>query len=460
MLIRSLFRVAPALQYPGLRLLMTASTFESIGFMGEQVIVGWLALELTNNPVIVGAALAARSAPLFALGLIAGTIADMVDRRTLMRFLNIGMTAVVISVGGLILTNNLQVWHIFAFSIIGGCMAALYQTARQSFTFDVVGAGNLISGMAYVGLGMRLGGLLGALAVGFLTERSGSAVIAIAAALGWEVDTEYAGAGAAYLMLAVGYIIAAVLLSLIRSAGQAAPTLRKPTQASSRTRSPVVQNLIDFVEHLRHNTALMILILMVASTEILGFSSAAAFPNFARDVLGVGAAGLGIMTSFRSVGAVGGILILTPFREVGRKGAVLVAVVVVFGAALMLLGQTPLLGTVLAPVLERLPLIGWLFGGSNTTFLIALSAITIIGAMMALSDVFSQSLMQSIVPNEQRGRAMGAWVVSVGMAPVGNLQVGWIVGALGVGVALTANGIALAAIALVIISLYGRLRRM
>ena len=79
---------------------------------------------------------------------------------------------------------------------------------------------------------------------------------------------------------------------------------------------------------------------------------------------------------------------------------------------------------------------------------------------MALSDIFSQSMMQNIVPNEQRGRAMGAWVVGIGTAPIGNLQVGQLVSVIGVGIALSANGIALALVGLGIFAFYGRMRRM
>lgn len=60
--------------------------------------------------------------------------------------------------------------------------------------------------------------------------------------------------------------------------------------------------------------------------------------------------------------------------------------------------------------------------------------------------------MQSVVPNEQRGRAAGAWQVAVGFGPFGNLQAGYIAGIAGLSVALTLNGgllFALAGVSLV-----------
>ena len=414
------------MRYRDLRVLMSASFFDAIGFMGEQVIIGWLVLELTDNPFMVGVALGLRMAPLFFLGIPAGAIADMVDRRTLIRLLNLGMALLMVGMGAVIYLDMLQVWHLLAFAVAGGCVSAMHQAARQSFAFDVVGRENLVSGLAYVGLGMRLGGLAGALAAGYLIDGP--------------------GAHMAYWMLASGYVVSTALLSLIRSPGQAA----------SRSRQPILQNLREFFDELRQNRPLLTLVVIVAATETLGFSSGAGLPSLARDVLDVGAEGLGWLNGFRSGGAVVAILLLSLFGEVGRKGVLLLLNLIVFGAALLLLGQSSALAAIVLGDGEA----GRLLLGLSPAFVIALIATGVVGGAMALSDVFSQSMMQNIVPNEQRGRAMGAWVVGIGTAPIGNLQVGALATAIGVGVALSANGIALSLVGAGIIAFYGRMRRM
>ena len=420
---------APALRYPDLRVLMAASFFDAIGFMGEQVAIGWLVLDLTGSPFMVGVALSLRMAPLFFLGIIAGAIADMVDRRMLIRALNMGMAVLMVGIGALIYSDMLEVWHLLAFAVAGGCVSAMHQAARQSFAFDVVGRDNLVSGLAYVGLGMRLGGLAGSLVAGYLIDGP--------------------GAHMAYWMLASGYIVSTLLLSFIRSPGQAA----------SRSRQPILQNLREFGVELRRNNPLLMLMIIVAATETLGFSSGAAFPSLSRDVLNVGAEGLGWLSAFRSGGAVAGILLLSLFGEVGRKGALLLLNMVMFGAALLLLGQSSAVADFVLGGSGTAEPAGLIFGQASA-FVIALAATAVVGGAMALSDVFSQSMMQDIVPNEQRGRAMGAWVVGIGTAPVGNLQVGGLATAVGVGIALSANGIALAVIAVAIFAFYSRMRRM
>ena len=427
--LRNRLRSSPALRNRDLRVLMSASFFDAIGHMGEQVVLSWLILDLTDNPFMVGVALALRMAPLFFLGIPAGTIADMVDRRLLIRLLNMVMALLMVGIGTLIFLDTLQVWHLLAFAVASGCMSAMHQAARQSFAFDVAGRENLVAGLAYVGLGMRLGGLAGAVAAGYLIEGPGTHM--------------------AYWMLASGYVVSTLLLSLIRSPGQAA----------ARSRQPIMENLREFAGELRRNNPLLILVIIVAATETLGFSSGAALPSLARDVLDVGAEGLGWLNGFRSGGAVVAILLLSLFGEVGRKGMLLLLNLVVFGAALLLLGQSPVVATFLPGAGVSGESAGLILGQSHA-FVIALLATGIIGGAMSLSDIFSQSMMQNIVPNEQRGRAMGAWIVGIGTAPIGNLQVGAIIGAAGVGIALSANGIALAFVGAAIFALYGRMRRM
>jgi MFS family permease len=104
------------------------------------------------------------------------------------------------------------------------------------------------------------------------------------------------------------------------------------------------------------------------------------------------------------------------------------------------------------------------FGGSIVAlalapdFLSVLLLLVVVNAMGGMSDVLSQSLIQLSVPGELRGRAGGAWVVAIGTAPLGQLQIGAVASWLGVTVALTASGLALVAVAAAGAFLVPRLR--
>ena len=86
--------------------------------------------------------------------------------------------------------------------------------------------------------------------------------------------------------------------------------------------------------------------------------------------------------------------------------------------------------------------------------------LTVVNAVGALADLFAQSLLQLSVPRHLRGRAGGAWVVAIGLAPLGQLQIGALASLFGVSVAFGASGLALAALAGATALLVPRARRL
>jgi hypothetical protein len=113
-----------------------------------------------------------------------------------------------------------------------------------------------------------------------------------------------------------------------------------------------------------------------------------------------------------------------------------VAVLVSFGGSLVALGMAP-----------------YLVGFAGVALLVLLA-----NAAGALADLLAQSLLQLRVPAHLRGRAGGAWVVAIGLAPLGQLQIGALASLFGVGAALGASGLGLVALAGATALLYPRLR--
>jgi len=110
-------------------------------------------------------------------------------------------------------------------------------------------------------------------------------------------------------------------------------------------------------------------------------------------------------------------------------------VIFAFGASLMLLSaDSPLLAT--------------------------LAAVAIVAGAAAASDILTQSMMQLAVPNALRGRAMGVWVLAIGFAPLGHLEMGGLAELLGSGPALFANGAALLVVGVIVAIAVPRLRQL
>ncbi len=161
---------------------------------------------------------------------------------------------------------------------------------------------------------------------------------------------------------------------------------------------------------------------LTAASEVLGFSHQAVLPSLARDVLRVGPEGLGVMNATRQAGGILGMLGVGRLSQMGGLTRLFVGALGVFGAGVAGLGLAP---------------------GYRTVLLLLL----VINAVGALADVLGQSLMQQIVPPALRGRASGAWVVAIGVGPVGQFQIGALVSWLGVAAALGMTGTALAVVA-------------
>ena len=395
----------PAFRYRDFRYLWAAVFFNAISRLGELVALSWLVLERTDSPFYVGVALGLRMAPHFFVGLPGGALADRVDRRQLMRLLNLGMAAMAALLGALIMLDAVSLWQILALTLVSGVFRSLFQIARSSFSFDVVGARNVISGQALSALAMRFGGAVGSVITGFIIK-------------GYGVD-------AAYIALAFGYLAATLLLLPIRSPGEAAP----------KERQPVWRNLKEYFTELRSNRALTLLVLLTVGTETLGFSHQAVLPSLVRDVLQVGPEWLGILSAFRSAGGIVGVVLLTAMGEVRRKGLVMLISILAFGVSIIVLGHAP-------------------------TLTQAIAAVMIVNMAGFLSDILGGSLMQLVVPNEQRGRAAGAWVLAIGTSPVGQLQIGALASAVSVAFALTLNGAGLLVLGIACLVFVPRLRRM
>jgi MFS family permease len=397
----------PLLGIGDFRGLAASTLVNSIGMMGEVVVLGWLALELTNSPFLVGVAMGARSLPLFFVGLPAGILADRVSRQRLLMATSAGQGVTSAALGVLALLGVVTLGHVLLLTFIAGVIRAVEHAARQSYAHDVVGPAGLVRGLAILGVAMRAGWLVGSLGTGAVIARFGT--------------------GMAYVAVAVAFLAGAVVLL---------PASSRVATSSSRGASER-RGVLDFVTSLRSDRVLPVLMMLTAAGEIFGFSHQALLPSLARDVLRVGPEGLGALNAARSLGGILG-LVAVSLRSTAHGGAMLLAILIAFGASLIGLGIAP----------------------SLVGFVGVLVVVIVVNAVGALADLLAQSLMQLGVPPELRGRAGGAWVVSVGLAPLGQLQIGALASLVGVGFALGASGLALVALGCASALAFPRVRKL
>jgi hypothetical protein len=380
----------------------------SVGMMGEVVVLGWLTLELTDSPLLVGVAMAMRMLPLFFVGAPAGALADRFQRRRLLMVTGAGQAITASALGMLTLLDLVSLGHVLVVTLAAGALRGVEHAARQSYTHDVVGAPALVRGFAVLGVAMRAGWLLGSLGVG--------AVIA------------HFGSGPAYLVVAVGFLMGAAALL------PASMPTSTPTPASGS----LWRGVTDFFVAVRTDRVLLGLMLLTGGAEILGFAHQALLPSLARDVLQSGPEGLGALNGARSVGGILGLVVAMTRRPTRGAGAVFLGVLGAFGASLVGLGLAP-----------------HLVGFTGVVLVIVVA-----NAAGALADLLAQSLLQLAMPGHLRGRAGGAWVVAIGLAPLGQLQIGALASLFGVSIALGASGLGLVLLATAAGLWFPRVRRL
>ena len=373
--------------------------------MGEVVVLGWLTLELTDSPFMVGLAMGMRMLPLFFIGVPAGALADRFPRRRLLMLTGAGQALTAATLGAFALSGRITFAHVLGLTLAAGVLRAVEHAARQGYSHDIAGPTALVHALAVLGVAMRGGWLVGSLGVGAVIARWGS--------------------GAAYLAVALAFLAGALALS-----PATASTSRGHAGDASLWRSA-----LEFFVALRGDRTLLVLMMLTAGAEILGFAHQTLLPSLARDVLRTGPEGLGALSAARSVG---GMLGLAAGFGGAAGGARFLLVLLSFGLSLIVLGAAPYV-------------VG--FAG-------VLVVLTLVNAAGALADLLAQSLLQLGVPPALRGRAGGAWVVAIGLAPLGQLQIGALASLFGVSIALGTSGLALALLAALSAVAFPRVKRL
>jgi predicted MFS family arabinose efflux permease len=149
--------------------------------------------------------------------------------------------------------------------------------------------------------------------------------------------------------------------------------------------------------------------------EVFAFSYMTAVPVFTRDVLQSGPEGLGTLNASAAIGGTLAVIGLSVLPGRVRREPLMAAVYLLYGAGIIALANTREL---------------WL----------AAAVLVVVGACAGAFDALQQTLIQLAVPDAQRGRAVGIWVLGLGSAPFGHLEMGALAASFGAPSALLFNG--------------------
>jgi MFS family permease len=385
-----------ALRHRNYRLFFFGQGTSLVGTWMQNIAQGWLVLELTNSAFWVGLVSALTSLPILAGSLPAGVLVDRVNKHRLVILTQALSALQAAALAALIWTHRIALWQVAVVAVFLGMVNAVDTPARQAFMVELVGKDDLANAIA-----LNSSAFNGARVVG----PSLAGVLISVVGLGW-----------CYFLNAVSYL--AVIWGLVEM--RLPPFVRAPRRGSGWT------EFREGARFVRRDRRVLALVSLIGVVSIFGFPYLVLMPVFARDELHVGAAGLGFMMAATGAGAVAAALGLAALESRLPKGRVLQWTGPAFGLAVALFAVNP-----------------W--------FPLALVILPLTGGAMILNNAVTNTLLQTIVPDELRGRVMGVYAFTfLGMAPFGAFQAGWLAEHLGAPVAVGLGGLVCVLASLVI----------
>jgi MFS family permease len=360
-------------QYRNFSFVWGSTTLVTMGTQMEAVVLGWFILTLTDSPFLVGAISAARMS-LNIMALFAGAIADRVPRQKILatvEFLMAGFAAVTLL---LILTGQLETWHIFAIAVTAGMVRVFQMPSAQSLVADTLPQDRIGNGVAFNTLGRNIAMLIGPLVGGVLFKT--------------------AGPKGAYIAIASLYLLSGWVALYIRSSGITAPARQES----------VIRTMIAGLKYVKGQQVLWGTLVLALIIECSGWTfHTTLMPIFARDVLDADSAGLGLLLFAFGIGAVAASLGWTMVRNMRNVGKLMIASVVVWHASILVISTTD-------------------------SFYLSMVILAVTGAGFASTQFFILSALLGQSRAEFRGRVMSLRSLAIYSFALGSMSSGAMAG--------------------------------
>ncbi len=388
------------------RLYWSGMFISFIGSWIQTVAQSWLMFQLTNSAFLLGLVGFVGSIPVFLLSLFGGVAADRINKRAILIFTQITFMILAFILAILTHVKLITPLQIMFIAALNGVVMAFDAPARQAVVAELVGKENLFNAVALNSVAFNSSRVIGPSLAGILV-----AVIGIS--------------GCFYLN-GVSFLaaIAALLLIKINS------------QALLKKHNAILDDLVDGLRFIKNNRPIFILIMMVGMVSLFGISYIILMPIFADRVLNVGVKGLGVLMAASGVGASFAALMLARLDDFKYKGRLIISSAMVFSVSLVLFAL-------------------------SKSFLFSIITLVLIGASGVCALALINTLLQTKVSDEYRGRVMSGFMFTfAGIMPFGHLIIGSLAHAMGVSMAVMISGVICTVFFITINALYPQIRRL
>jgi predicted MFS family arabinose efflux permease len=392
-------RAFKALHYREFRLVTGCQLFGNLGTWMDELSRGWLIYQLTDSVVQLGLVRGVQFIPLLFFSPIAGSAADRYSRKTLLVFSQAVNALAFAALAVLFFTHRIAPWHVYVAAVVVGIMQVVQHPARTSLISDTVPTEYLTNAIGLTSLIYNAARLIGPALAGVLIGM---------------VDT-----GGAY----------AVQAAFMGMATAWALMLRPVAPRAHEQREPFFQSIVKGWHHAWHNQPVRAGILCTTAVSLLIFPFATLLPVFARDLLGVGASGQGLMLGAMGVGALISATMITVAGHRLERGRVMLDSSLVYALAIAIFAFTP-----------------W--------YWLSLVLMIFAGYCHVYANALVNTVVQSYSAAEYRGRSMALFNMCQMLSTAGGMLIGLLASALGPRGAVAAMAVAgAAAIVALIVSM-------
>ncbi len=357
----------------------------NIGTWMQYLALGWVILVVSNSPFLLGLNGFLAQVPSLVFALPGGTIADRMNRRKLMLITQTSMMLLALLLAVLTSIRQITITEILVISFLTGVASALNYPAYQALIPDLIPREDLMNGIALnsaqFNMSRAIGPTVAGLAMGTL------------------------GAAACFYLNSISFL--ALIIALL------AITI-PPVHREEGPR--FWGSMMEGFRYLNKHRMVILLLTVPAFLSLLGLPFIVLMPAVARNMIGVGATGLGFLMGGAGLGAVAAALFIAARGTAENRGRMILTSATLFSLALILLSRAQTF---------------W-----EAFFLLAVMGGTIVGSL-----TLANTTLQMTTPPQLRGRVMAMYYMAMsGLMPFGSLQAGALAQAIGTRFALGIGG--------------------
>ena len=377
------------------RILYPANALSNIGTWTQRVAQDWLVLELTDNDATtLGLVTALQFLPAMLLSLYGGLLADRFSKRKLLLLTNLGAGLASVFLGLLVISDSVELWHVYALALLLGIFTAIDSPIRVSFTSELVGKEDLANAVSLNSANFNAGRLIGPALSGFLIYQYGT--------------------GPSFLINTATYAVMVVTLLVIRDTDLHISA--KPNRGNK---------LKEAFEYVLSRKDLMLVMLTVFFTTTFGLNFQIFIALMATREFGMTSKEFGILGSILAVGSLSGAVIAARLEKHRTTQNILTGACI-FGILLIATAYLPTY---------------WLYA----------AALPLLGATVLLTLISANTYVQSNTDSAVRGRVMGIYLmIFMGGTPIGSPLIGYTASLIGIRATMLLCGVVVLAAALIL----------